>query len=107
VEAQTLAGHEALIETLKYDGKTTGAEAAIQVLAAEKELQDKAAETIAADAPKPAAFAAAPSEEEAAAAAAAAEAMTPREKAKAEFDADKALQREFTTFERYAAYLKV
>lgn len=38
VEEQLLPGHEALITSLKYDGKTTGAEAAVQVLKAEKEL---------------------------------------------------------------------
>ena len=36
VEAQTLPGHEALIATLKFDGRTTGPEAAIQILAAER-----------------------------------------------------------------------
>lgn len=35
VEAASLRGHEALIQTLKFDGKTTGGEAAQQVLAAE------------------------------------------------------------------------
>ena len=36
VEAQTLPGHEKLIAQLKFDGKTTGPEAAVQVLTAEK-----------------------------------------------------------------------
>lgn len=36
VEEQALAGHEALIAKLKFDGKTTGPEAAVQVLAAER-----------------------------------------------------------------------
>lgn len=36
VQAQSMPGHEALIEQLKFDGKTTGPEAAVQVLAAEK-----------------------------------------------------------------------
>ena len=37
VEAQSLAGHEALIAQLKADGKTTGEQAAMMVLSAEKE----------------------------------------------------------------------
>ena len=42
VEAQMLPGHGELIASLKYDGKTTGPEAASQVLAAErKKLGDK------------------------------------------------------------------
>lgn len=36
VEGVTLPGHEALIASLKYDGKTSGPEAAVAVLAAEK-----------------------------------------------------------------------
>lgn len=36
VEAQSMPGHEALIASLKFDGKTTGPEAAVQVLGAEK-----------------------------------------------------------------------
>lgn len=38
VQDQLLPGHEALIEILKWDGKTTGPEAAVQVLGAEKAL---------------------------------------------------------------------
>jgi len=36
VEAQCLPGHEALIDELKFDGKTTGEQAAVKVLALEK-----------------------------------------------------------------------
>ena len=36
VEAQLMPGHEVLIQELKFDGKTTGPEAAVKVLAAEK-----------------------------------------------------------------------
>ena len=36
VRAQALAGHEELIETLAMDGKTTGEQAAVAILAAEK-----------------------------------------------------------------------
>jgi hypothetical protein len=39
VEAQCIPGHEKLIAELKYDGKTTGPEAAVKVLAAEKEAR--------------------------------------------------------------------
>ena len=40
VQAQLLPGHEALIEMLKFDGKTTGPEAAVQILGAERALLD-------------------------------------------------------------------
>ncbi len=39
VESQCIPGHESLIAGLKYDGKTTGPEAAVKVLAAEKEVR--------------------------------------------------------------------
>lgn len=40
VQEQSLAGHEALIETLMFDGVTTGEQAAVKVLAAEKGLAE-------------------------------------------------------------------
>jgi hypothetical protein len=40
VEAQLLPGHEALIAQLKGDGKTTGAEAAVQVINADRVLRE-------------------------------------------------------------------
>lgn len=60
VRAQSLAGHEALIETLAADGKTSGAEAAMAVLAAERTRMAGAAAAHAADAPPAAKHAAAP-----------------------------------------------
>ena len=53
VRAQSLAGHEALIEQLVADGKTTGPEAAVAVLQAERALSAQRLADIAADAPKP------------------------------------------------------
>lgn len=54
VRAQTMKGHEALIETLAFDGKTTAEQAAVQVLAAEKSIVGKIGADVRADAPKPA-----------------------------------------------------
>lgn len=53
VRAQTLPGHEALIETLAFDGKTTGLEAASAVLKAERDRLGNQASRLANDAPKP------------------------------------------------------
>jgi hypothetical protein len=44
VRAQLIPGHEALIEEMANDGKTTGPEAAVKILAAEKEARNKALE---------------------------------------------------------------
>ncbi len=39
VEDQAIPGHEALINTLKFDGKTTGEQAAVQIIQAEKTIR--------------------------------------------------------------------
>ncbi|HMH17191.1 MAG TPA: S49 family peptidase [Burkholderiales bacterium] len=52
VEAQSMVGHEDLIAKLKFDGKTTGPEAAVQILAAEKKLLAGKAIDLRTDAPK-------------------------------------------------------
>lgn len=53
VHAAALPGHEALIERLASDGKTTGAEAAMAVLAAERQFRAAAAAARRDDAPAP------------------------------------------------------
>jgi len=53
VQAQCMPGHEALIEQLKFDGRTTGPEAAVQILAAEKQRNQARLEDIRAEAPAP------------------------------------------------------
>ncbi len=108
VEAQSMPGHEQLIAALKADGKTTGPEAAVQVLAAEKAKKATVLTNLRADAPNPAAAAANQSgEHNAQAEAAAAEANLPlAERAKAAFDRDPKIREEFGTVERYTGFLK-
>ena len=53
VEAQAIRGHEALITALKFDGKSTSGDAAMAVLAAEKQSRAAAATALANDAPQP------------------------------------------------------
>ena len=62
VRAQSLPGHEALVEQLAFDGKTTGPEAAMAVMAAERVRLAGAAAAHAADAPDPVKHSAAPSD---------------------------------------------
>lgn len=109
VEAQSLPGHEALIAGLKFDGKTSGPEAALAVLNAERGLRANAAQQLAADAPKPVATAAAPAvvPNQAAAdkAAADAEAALPlEERCKARWDRDAAVRGEFGDLAAYTAF---
>jgi len=53
VQEQLMPGHEALIETLKFDGKTTGEQAAVQILAAERKQLAGIAADLRADAGRP------------------------------------------------------
>ena len=53
IEAQALPGHDALIASLKFDGKTTPGEAAMAVNAAERGLRSAHAAAQAAEAPQP------------------------------------------------------
>ena len=53
VREQAMPGHEALIERLAADGKTTGPEAAMAIVAAERAARSAQAAARAADAPKP------------------------------------------------------
>lgn len=53
IEAQTIAGHEALITGLKFDGKSTAGDAAMAVLAAERASRTAHATAVKADAPAP------------------------------------------------------
>ena len=52
VQSQSLAGHEQIIAKLAFDGKTTGPEAAVAVLAAEKGTRTSIAAAQIADAPQ-------------------------------------------------------
>lgn len=52
VRAVALPGHEALVERLAFDGKTTAGEAALAIVAAERETVAAAAKAFASDAPK-------------------------------------------------------
>lgn len=63
VREQLMPGHEALIEQLAFDGKTTGPEAAVAVLAAERSRLSAMATSRASEAPAPVAQALAPATE--------------------------------------------
>lgn len=113
VQAQALPGHEQLIGTLMFDGKTSGAEAAVAVLNAERKLRGQAAADLAADAPPPLKPAATPMVEASAAAAAAAaaaeaaktQAALPLEqRCKAKWETDAATRAEFTTLAAFTAF---
>ncbi len=101
VEAQSVKGQETLIATLKYDGKTTGPEAAVQVLQAVKADQSRHLQDLRADAPEPLE----PSGD--AAGPASQPSGTVEERAKAQWDKSPELRDEFGgNFESFVAYKK-
>lgn len=63
VEAQLMPGHEKLVAELKFDGKTTGPEAAVKVLNAEREKKATVLANLKEDATKPAPSSEAPTTE--------------------------------------------
>ena len=101
VEEQLIPGHEDLIQEMKLDGKTTGEQAAVKILQAEKTLRETAASQLAADGIKPVEHAAAPEEGDDVK-----NMPDGPEKWKAEYEADAELQKEFKSVESYSAYMK-
>ena len=102
VEAQALAGHEALIAALKWDGQTSGAQAALQVLAAERASLGSRAAAFAADAPPMVPHAAAPA---LGAEGQAADAGLPlEERCAARWERDEKVRGEFLSLDNYTAF---
>lgn len=60
IEATAIPGHDKLIAALKFDGKSTAGDAALAIVAAEKQSRQAAASALASDAPQPLPSAAAP-----------------------------------------------
>lgn len=82
VEDQMIPGHEALINNMKFDGKSTGGDAAQAVLAAEKNLRNAQAKALENEAPKPV-----PQDGQSPAALAAADASANKPKSRADLNA--------------------
>jgi ClpP class serine protease len=103
VEAQLLPGHEKLIAELKADGKTTGPEAAMAVLKAERATGAAGLQAMLTDGAK---ATVAPSRETAPAAAATADDAAPlEERCKAQWDSKPELRKEFgNDFEAFVAF---
>jgi hypothetical protein len=107
VEAQSMPGHEQLIAGLKYDGKTTAAEAAVQVLAAEKATLAGVNKDLKADAPNAAAASPTATGDRADQEAAAEAQLPPEERAKKRWDRDERLRAEYgDDFKAYMAFEK-
>ena len=103
VESSLIPGHEALIQTLKFDGKTTGPEAAVKVIQAEKTGAGKVLGDLESDSPKPASTV---SVDAAADDVVDDSNLTVEERAKKNWDANANLHAEYGTYERYESFQK-
>jgi hypothetical protein len=104
VEENALPGHEKLIAEMKYDGKTTGEQAAVKILQAEKSLRSIKLDDYKADSP-PVVDIAEPKMDDKQAVDESN--MTLEEKTKKTWDKDAKLREEFNgNFESYKAYVE-
>jgi signal peptide peptidase SppA len=106
-QGSILPGHEDLVAKLKYDGKTTGQEAAAQILAAEGKRLKGVAADLHTDAPKPAPNS--PAETTARTTQKIDSTMSPEQVtavAKKNWENDPKLHREFTSEGAYVAFCK-
>lgn len=109
VEGALIPGHEALIASLKFDGKTSGGDAALAVNAAERSMRASAALALAGDAPVPLPSSSAPAytPPQAKAGAEPDDMHLPvTERCKARWEASADLQREFESIGAYTSYVK-
>lgn len=107
VEGQLIPGHEALINTLKFDGRSTGGDAAMAVNAAERKLRTAAAQAAQNEAPKPASVVPAQTVTAPAAAQADADPSKPvEERCKTKWEADASVRSEFTSLAAYTAFTR-
>lgn len=106
VEAACMPGHEKLIASLKYDGVTTGGQAALQVIGAEAQLRAGALTAMISEANQPVAAAAATATGEVKGESTADEDAPVEERAVVQWEKNPALKKEFTSQEAYVAYCR-
>ena len=97
-QAKGFPGHDDLVAELVADGKSTGAETAIKILAAERGKGAARLSAIRSDAPAPV--------DHGADIGAGDSNASPEEKARAEWESNPELRGEFTSFEAYLGYCK-
>lgn len=103
VEGALIPGHEALIAAMKFDGKSSGGDAALAVNAAERALRATAAASLANDAPNPVPPAATPAVDPKPADAMADTSKPVEERCKAKWDSDAEVRAEFGTLAAFTA----
>lgn len=105
VRAQSIPGHEALIEAMAMDGKSTAADAAMAIVAAENNLRRVAAQALGAE-HHPVVTTVDAGHQAASAASRQAADLPTEEQAKANWDASAALRSEFGDYDCYLAFFE-
>lgn len=101
-EAATLPGHEAIVNAMKLDGKSTGADVALAIIAEEKKIRANHLDAFKANAPAPLPHAAVQPVE------ASDNSNLPlEERAKIDWDGKESIRKEFGTLAAYTGFLKV
>lgn len=111
VESALIPGHEALIAALKFDGKSSGGDAALAVNQAERSIRTAQGAAANSEAPKPVASTPPATIEASLAAQATAEsqrvaALPVEERCKAQWDASASLRAEFSSLGAYTALIR-
>jgi ClpP class serine protease len=101
IEALATLGHDDVVASFKFDGTTTAADAALQILAAEKETRKTMQAKIAADTPNPVHHAAMPQDNTNESSG-----LTGEDKWRYEFAHDANIKDEFRSVESYIAFCK-
>jgi len=106
VEGQLIPGHEALISSLKFDGKSTGGDAAMAVNAAERTLRQAQAKASASEAPKPVATVPAATVAPPAGSEQQDLSKPVEERCKATWESDASVRAEFGTLAAYTGFMR-
>lgn len=111
IESAAIPGHDALVAQLKADGNTSAGDAALQILAAEKQTQVKAGAAYLAEAPAALRVVAAATVQPSAAEQADAEAdanssLSIEDQCKATWDKTPGLRAEFSSLDSYTSYMR-
>lgn len=106
VKEQVVPGHEALIESLMWDGVTTAEQAAVKVVAAEREARERKAKDFLTESVPVVAQPAVSAVEKDGVTAEADARLPVEERAKVQWDKSPEIRAEFKTLMGYTAYLK-
>lgn len=103
-EDACLPGHEQLVAAMKYDGKSTGGDVAMAIVKEEKKIRANHLQDFKAHAPQPVPHAPTPAVDDTLGE----DASLPLdERAKARWNANEAIRREFKSFSTYLAFMKL